>query len=178
MSEAAFAPTEEALAPPRVDVRPPSQKTLAAFGVAALALATISALFVAYARAPHPSEAANAPYQLEVTAPPPSNGHATALFEYEGGAAPTAQTAKIAEDLRKESASAIARRDLDSAERLLGLCIRTADLPACHHDLGALLAVRKHASARAHYERYLATTPEPSSASESRVRRLLGTPGN
>lgn len=55
----------------------------------------------------------------------------------------------------------LAKSELESAEQLLGDCIKKADAPACHLLLATALSLRQHPSARAHLDRYLLLEPDP-----------------
>lgn len=67
----------------------------------------------------------------------------------------------------------LAARDLDGAERLLGLCIEVSDLPACHKRLATMLTLTgDHERARTHFQHYLDTAPnDPDAATIDKLLR-------
>lgn len=66
----------------------------------------------------------------------------------------------------------LTKRDLEGAERLLGLCIDVADLPGCHKRLATMLTlIGEHGRARFHYEHFLDTAPGDPDAPA--IRRVL-----
>jgi serine/threonine protein kinase len=62
-------------------------------------------------------------------------------------------------------------KNLEGAERLLGLCIEIADLPDCHKTLGSILALEGDPQARAHLLRYVELAPGAPDAAQ--IRNLL-----
>lgn len=87
---------------------------------------------------------------IRVVAPVQSEGISS--FVYSGGA-PGATDRSVAQQLLSDAQVRLQARDFGAAERLLGLCIRTADLSRCHRVLGALLALRESPGARFHLNR-------------------------
>ena len=63
------------------------------------------------------------------------------------------------------------KRDLDAAERVLGLCIEIADLPECHKTMGTLLALTNNPAAITHFRHYLNVAPTAPDA--GKIRRAL-----
>lgn len=62
--------------------------------------------------------------------------------------------------------------DLAQAERLFKLCLKTADYPPCHRQLGILYASRDDtASSVRHYRRYVELSPKANDA--ARVREII-----
>ena len=96
----------------------------------------------------------------EQVAPIPPEDRAVALFTYEGRGEPEPQQEAVAVGLLSEARGHAAERRFDDAERLLGLCIRMADLPECHRALAGLLSLTGKKGARAHLSKYLEQRPD------------------
>jgi hypothetical protein len=104
---------------------------------------------------------------------PPKLEPAAPVYRYKPGDRPM-PSANDLRDARQMLATAeehLAQRDLDGAQRLLGVCIEIADLPDCHKTLGGLLALTRSAAARTHLERYLKLAPDAPDADA--VRQAL-----
>jgi serine/threonine protein kinase len=65
----------------------------------------------------------------------------------------------------------LGRRDLDQAEKLLGMCIEIADLPDCHKTMGTILALTRDPRARSHLLQYVDLAPTAADAAE--IRKLV-----
>ncbi len=87
---------------------------------------------------------------IRVVAPIQSEGISSFVYS---GDAPGATDRSVAQQLLSDAQVRLQARDFGAAERLLGLCIRTADLSRCHRVLGALLALRESPGARFHLNR-------------------------
>ena len=95
-------------------------------------------------------------------------------FVYTRDGPPAAQARQDAAGLLAQALDHLAARDLEAAERLLGLCVEVADLPDCHKTLGSLLTMLQDPAGRAHLARYLAIAADAPDAAE--IRRLLAGP--
>jgi hypothetical protein len=77
------------------------------------------------------------------------------VVRFEGTRAPPPREIELAEQLLFEGRAHLAARRIEDGERLLGLCIRLADLAECHRAFGAILALTQRPGARAHLGLYL-----------------------
>jgi predicted Ser/Thr protein kinase len=84
---------------------------------------------------------------------------------------PTAQTLADAQELLAQAQDHLAARDLEAAQRILGLCIQVADLPDCHKTLGSMLTLLRDPAGQAHLRRYVEVAPDAPDAAA--IRRSL-----
>lgn len=86
--------------------------------------------------------------------------------------APAVNKMQQAQQYEREGLQKMTFGDLVQAERLFKLCLKTADYPPCHRQLGILYASKDDtASAVRHYRRYVELAP--GAADAARVREII-----
>jgi hypothetical protein len=107
-----------------------------------------------------------------VLLPPADTAVGPAKFRHDPTRSISPQDRRDAAEMLEAAQERLAKRDLDGAERLLGLCIEVADLPACHKTIATMLTITgDHGRARSHYEHFLDTAPSDPDA--ARIRDVL-----
>ena len=103
---------------------------------------------------------------------PTSGPRVEARYGYDGSRGiPSEEARQLARGSFDSAIEFLQKKDLGSAERLLGMCIESADLPECHKTLGSILALEGDPASRVHFERYVELAPDAPDAAQ--IRNLL-----
>ncbi len=103
-----------------------------------------------------------------VLVPPRADLPVEASHKYTRKKPPTVNDTRDAQEMLKAAQEHLQKRDLDAAERVLGLCIEIADLPGCHKAMGSLLALTQNPAAVTYFEHYLNVAPAAPDAGKIR----------
>ena len=123
-------------------------------GIAPLAVLSVACLAVGAivgglsAGSPRPTAVVMVPSPAALTVTTLDDGEDQALGDQRDAA-----------ELLKAAHEHLVRKDIDGALRLLRLCVRIDGLPACHRDLGSLLALIGDPAAEQHFRRYVELAP-------------------